>query len=134
MRGELSLMLFAMNFLLSRRAWLFLPLMGFLLLSGCDQSAHKSPEIPLVKIETFDELVLKHRCLSCHLPNNQMDLPVWSEIAEKYAGKQDAKVFLMKKISTGGSGSWGQMNMPPYPEISESAREVLVQGILAAKK
>jgi cytochrome c len=60
-----------------------------------------------------------------------MEVPTWSEVAERYKGNMNAESFLINKISDGGSGSWGNMDMPPYYELSKTELKIIVQGILA---
>lgn len=86
------------------------------------------------KPAAFAEIVAQSSCLACHNTPSQMNFPGWQDIAKKYAGNDLAEDFLVNKIAKGGSGSWGKMDMPPYPELSEDERRVLVKTILASKK
>lgn len=109
-------------------------LLSLIALSACgDQSAPESAVAQPATVATFDELVKKANCLACHDEGNQMQLPTWRAVAARYKGKNNAEVLLMDKIAHGGSGAWGNMDMPPYhPELNEAERKALVQGILAA--
>lgn len=101
-------------------------------LSGCSEKQNpESAVVAQVKVVSAEKLIDQHHCLSCHLPGNAMDLPSWRDVAEKYIGDKKAENFLVNKISQGGSGSWGNMDMPPYFELSEPERRIIAQWILA---
>ncbi len=98
--------------------------------SGCED--HQAPPVAApVKRESFDELIIKHNCLACHMEGNSMGLPAWPQVAEKYSKDKTAVVHLTNKIKQGGSGEWGKMDMPPYPEIDETELKLIVDGILS---
>lgn len=63
-----------------------------------------------------------------------MGSPVWRQVAAKYKMDNNAGNFLAYKIAHGGSGSWGKMDMPPYPELTEAELQVIVQGILTYER
>lgn len=101
-------------------------------LSSCgDKQIHEAAAAEQVKVVSAEELIDQFHCLSCHLPSNEMDLPSWRDVAEKYKGNKTAEKFLVGKIGQGGSGSWGNMDMPPYYELSELERGIIVRWILA---
>lgn len=76
-------------------------------------------------------LMNKGNCKACHLPNARLVGPGFAEIAEKYQGNPDAMQFLTRKIITGGSGSWGQIPMPPNYTINESEAASILTYILS---
>lgn len=97
-------------------------------IAGCGEQPQ--PEAA-PKVAAFDEIVAKASCMACHQAGSPMKFPTWGEIAGKYKDDKDAERLLTNKIGSGGSGSWGKMDMPPYPELSEAERRVVAQGILA---
>lgn len=103
-------------------------LFALTLLAGCNEK-----QLPKTapNVGTFDEIVTKASCMACHQAGSPMKFPTWKEIAGKYQDNKDAEIFLTNKIASGGSGSWGKMDMPPYPELSEAERRVVARGILA---
>jgi cytochrome c len=104
---------------------------GFGSLAGCGgKSAQEKEAVAEIKSPSFDELMEKYSCLACHLPDNQMKLPSWEDVARRYKGVE-AEGYLAFKIAKGGSGAWGTMDMPPYPEISKQDLKTMAQGILA---
>ncbi len=52
-------------------------------------------------------------------------------MAAIYRQDPDAENKIMNKISKGGSGVWGKIAMPGYPDLSEEKRRILVEYILA---
>lgn len=108
---------------------------GLVALSGCSDKQSREvalpPKVVSQEAESFDEIIAKSNCLACHQQGNQMELPTWSEVAERYKGNMNAESFLINKISDGGSGSWGNMDMPPYYELSKTELKTIAQGILA---
>ena len=59
--------------------------------------------------------------------------PGFKEIAAKYAGDKDALDKLTKKVKAGGAGVWGQMPMPPHPQLSDADVQAMVKYVLALK-
>jgi len=104
-------------------------------LSGCSDKQSREVALPSnaasIVVESFNEIIAKSNCLACHQQGNQMGVPTWSEVSERYKGNKNAESFLINKISDGGSGSWGNMDMPPYYELSKTELKTIVQGILA---
>jgi cytochrome c len=62
-----------------------------------------------------------------------MGSPTWHDVAKKYrSDHEEAMHHLQHKIAHGGSGAWGKMDMPPYPDLSEADIRILARGILAS--
>jgi cytochrome c len=55
-------------------------------------------------------------------------------MAERYAGQPDAVAQLMAKVRKGGSGTWGEMAMPPQGGLSEADAKRLVTWSLKGAK
>lgn len=105
-------------------------MMVMMAVSGCEDRK-APPGVGPAKSDSFDELIIKHNCLACHLEGNSMELPAWPQVAEKYSHDKTANEHLAHKIRQGGSGVWGKMDMPPYPEIDASELKIIVDGILS---
>ena len=81
------------------------------------------------------ELTGKFMCPSCHKIDEKLTGPGYREVAEKYAGADDATVAqLAKKIIDGGSGVWGEIPMTPHPNVTEQEAKDMVNYILLLKK
>jgi cytochrome c len=80
-----------------------------------------------------EELAKSKGCLNCHALDQKRVGPSYKEVAAKYAGQADAAAKLAAKIKSGGSGVWGQMPMPPNPQLSDEDAKKLAQWVLGAK-
>lgn len=81
------------------------------------------------------ELTGKFMCPSCHKIDDRLTGPAYREVANKYAGADDATITkLAKKIIEGGSGVWGEIPMTPHPNVSEEEAKDMVKYILLLKK
>ena len=71
-------------------------------------------------------------CLACHGLDRKIVGPGFREIAARYrqeSAAAGALGLLAEKIRTGGSGKWGNVPMPPQPQISVAGAEELAQWI-----
>jgi cytochrome c len=83
-------------------------------------------------VQASEELAKKHNCLACHKVDAKLVGPSYQEIAGKYKTEDAGK--LMEKVKKGGSGAWGQIPMPPNPNVSDDDLKTLVNWVLAQKK
>jgi cytochrome c len=79
------------------------------------------------------DLTRKYNCVACHAESARKVGPSYQDIAKKYAGQADAADRLAKKIRSGGSGVWGQMPMPPHPQVPEGDARAMATYILGVK-
>lgn len=70
-------------------------------------------------------------CLACHSIDKKLLGPAWKNVAAINRDDPAAEARLMNKIAKGGSGVWGKIDMPAYPDLSEENRRVLVKFILS---
>ncbi len=77
------------------------------------------------------ELVEGATCLACHQLDRPSIGPSYVAVAQKYEGDPDATQHLVKNIREGGSGVWGEVMMPPHPQLSESEAQQMVEYILS---
>jgi cytochrome c len=80
-----------------------------------------------------EQLLQKFGCLACHAVDKKVIGPSYKEVAAKYAGDKNALEALEKKVKAGGAGVWGQIPMPPHPQIGDADLEAMVKYILAQK-
>ncbi|PIY04628.1 MAG: hypothetical protein COZ20_05175 [Gallionellales bacterium CG_4_10_14_3_um_filter_54_96] len=80
-------------------------------------------------------LFTKYNCLVCHNPTGKRKAgPSFKMVADRYAGNAQAVDMLVKKVRSGGSGSWGPMPMPAIPaEASDAEIKLLVTAVLATQ-
>ena len=74
-------------------------------------------------------LVEASNCLACHQFDRSSIGPSYRRVAERYAGDTTATERLVRKILRGGSGVWGQVNMPAHPRLSEREATLMVNYI-----
>lgn len=78
-------------------------------------------------------LAQKNNCLSCHAVDKQIVGPAYKQVAAKYKGDASAPAKLAEKVKKGGTGVWGQIPMPPNPQVSDADMKALIQWILSQK-
>lgn len=78
-------------------------------------------------------LASKYGCLGCHGVDTKLVGPSYKEVAERYAGQMDAAA-LAERIRAGGSGHWGDMAMPPHPQVTPADAKKLAGWILGGAK
>lgn len=78
-------------------------------------------------------LAQKNACMSCHGVDKKIVGPAFKEVAKKYAGDKDAQAKLVAKVKTGGKGVWGNIPMPPNPNLKQEDAEKIVAWLLALK-
>jgi len=77
-------------------------------------------------------LAKKSGCLNCHSVDKKIVGPSYKEVAKKYKGNADAAAMLAKKVSDGGSGTWGAVPMPPNKgKVAEADIKTLVAWVLS---
>lgn len=69
-------------------------------------------------------------CSVCHQPDVRSAGPSYTEISEKYKNETGVEEVLAEKIRMGGSGVWGEINMPAHPTITANDARTMVDYIL----
>ena len=86
-----------------------------------------------VAAQNPDELLKKFGCTACHAIDKKLVGPAYKDVAKKYAGQKDAEANLIKKVKAGGSGVWGQVPMPPNPQVPDGDLKAMVGYVLTLK-
>ncbi len=81
-----------------------------------------------------DELLKKHGCTACHAIDKKLVGPPYADVAAKYKGNAKAPAMLMDKVKKGGVGNWGQIPMPPNPQVPDADIKTMVTYVLGLKK
>lgn len=76
-------------------------------------------------------LAQKSACMTCHAMDKKVVGPGYKEVAAKYKGDKAAEAKLIKKVKDGGAGVWGNIPMPPNPQVKEEDIKTIVQWILS---
>jgi len=76
-------------------------------------------------------LAQKSACLSCHQVAKKVVGPAFKDVAAKYKGDAKAADHLFEVIKKGGKGNWGQVPMPPNPQVSDADAKKLASWVLS---
>jgi cytochrome c len=76
-------------------------------------------------------LAQKNACMSCHGVDKKIVGPAFKEIAAKYKNDKGAAAKLAMTVKKGGKGNWGQVPMPPNPQVKEEDLNKIVAWILS---
>jgi cytochrome c len=72
-------------------------------------------------------------CFSCHAVDRKVVGPAFTDVAKKYAGKPGAENTLVTAVKQGHVGTWGNVPMPPHPQLQEAQIKQIVAWILSLK-
>ena len=81
-----------------------------------------------------EALAKKYNCLACHAVDKKVIGPAYQDVAAKYKGDVGAEAKLIAKVKNGGSGTWGQIPMPPNSSVPDADIKALVKWVLSLKK
>jgi len=73
----------------------------------------------------------KSDCFTCHEWTENTVGPGFQQIADKYSSDDEMVDHLVKKVSEGGTGAWGNGVMNPHPNLGEHDIRSMVQYILS---
>lgn len=73
-------------------------------------------------------------CLGCHALDHPVVGPAYQAVAERYRGDPKALQNVTEHIRQGGVGRWGQIPMPPFPNLDEVQVKTLAEFILGQPK
>lgn len=79
------------------------------------------------------DLAQKKNCMACHSVDKKVLGPAFKDIAAKYAGQKDAVDKLAAKVVKGGAGVWGNIPMPPNPQVTDAEAKQLTGWIMTLK-
>lgn len=80
-----------------------------------------------------ESVIANSDCLGCHARDHKVSGPAWSQIAGKFRGRTQPEVVtaLADSIRRGSVGTWGQIPMPPHPQMTEAQATAAVAYILS---
>lgn len=96
---------------------------GAALLVAAGTASAQSPE----------ELLKKYACTSCHQIDKKVVGPAYKDVAAKYRNDKDAVTKLSEHVKKGGAGVWGQVPMPPHPQVPDADIQAMVKYVLTLK-
>ena len=84
--------------------------------------------------QSGEELIKKYGCTACHSVDKKVVGPAYKDVAAKYKGDASAPAKLFDKVKKGGSGVWGQVPMPPNPQVPDADLKAIISWVLSLKK
>jgi len=79
-------------------------------------------------------LLKNNGCLGCHSldgsPGSAAIGPAYPKVAQRYKNDPQALTKLVSKVRNGGYGNWGQMPMPPHPNVPLNDLRAMINFIL----
>jgi len=102
---------------------------------GAERGVQGAPSIaaaspPSVTLDAT-ALLAANGCNACHAVDKKIVGPACRDVASKYAGKPGALGQVKQSIRMGGAGKWGEVPMPPFPQLGEGELNALASWILA---
>ncbi|RYZ81159.1 MAG: c-type cytochrome, partial [Moraxellaceae bacterium] len=70
-------------------------------------------------------------CKACHSLDVKVVGPAFKDVAARYKNDKNALNYLVNKIKKGGSGVWGELNMPSFATLSDEDRTALATYVLS---
>jgi sulfite dehydrogenase len=100
--------------------------------NGAATVTHAAPAPAQPVPVTGPQLASKLGCSpGCHDPTIKIVGPPFREIAAKYQADAEALKKINEQIHKGGSGKWGPIIMPPFPQVTDAEAKVLANWILS---
>jgi cytochrome c len=78
-------------------------------------------------------LIANNACTACHSVDSKGVGPAFREVGAKYQNRDDAEIYLVRKIRQGGQGAWGTVPMPPSA-LNETDARAVAQWILGGAR
>ncbi|MFL9962670.1 c-type cytochrome [Paraburkholderia sediminicola] len=78
-------------------------------------------------------LAQQENCMSCHSVTRSFMGPALHEVAARYAGREDAALYLKHKILDGSTGVWGPVPMPANTQLTPDQAAALAAWVLTLK-
>ncbi|MBN3583193.1 PQQ-dependent sugar dehydrogenase [Algoriphagus aestuarii] len=78
-----------------------------------------------------ETLINQAGCKGCHGISNKSVGPSYTEVSNTYLNNPEARNYLIQKITKGGSGVWGDTQMPGHVHLPKQEIEEMVDFILA---
>jgi sulfite dehydrogenase len=93
-------------------------------------SVQTSAAAPQAHTADAQQIATKYGCLGCHNQAVKLVGPAYRDIAAKYKSDPAALAKIDEQIHKGGSGKWGPIIMPPFPQVTAAEAKVLADWIL----
>ena len=80
------------------------------------------------------QIATRYGCLGCHNPAVKLVGPAYRDIAVKYKSDPAAFAKVDEQIHKGGSGKWGPIMTPPFPQVTPGETKILADWILGLSR
>jgi len=80
------------------------------------------------------QLFKANNCAACHAADMTMVGPSIQAISDKYSADTETLAMLAAKVKGGGVGNWGQIPMPPHPQVSDDDINVMVEWMVSGSQ
>ncbi len=94
------------------------------------QAASAQAAAAQAQADPVTQLLNRNACLGCHSLEKQVIGPAFRDVAARYKADAAAPAVLAKKLKEGGQGAWGQVPMPPNPDLTDPDAKLLVEWVL----
>lgn len=74
--------------------------------------------------------MIRSNCLTCHQVKDKLIGPAFAQIAGRYPYSAAMVETLMKKVVSGSSGVWGEVQMPSHPDLNAGQLKEMIGWIL----
>lgn len=98
-----------------------------------DSAAFKQGHQQVDDVTLGKNLMESLDCKTCHKVDEKSIGPAYTQVAKKYADKNDAVKYLADKIIKGSRGVWGEVQMPAHPALNNEDAEKIAKWIRSLK-
>jgi cytochrome c5 len=96
-------------------------------------AAAPAASAPAAAGASAEQLLQKNGCLACHAVDKKVIGPAYKDVAAKFGADKNALALLAQKVKGGSVGTWGQVPMPPNPQVSDADLQTMLKFILSQK-
>ena len=86
---------------------------------------------PADTLDKGEVLISYSDCATCHKAADRKRGPAFHDIAARYPMNSTYIDILAKRVVLGTKGAWGNVVMPPHPNVSEEDAKTMVMYILS---
>jgi cytochrome c len=99
----------------------------------CALAATGSAAAAGAKVPAGEKVARGSNCFSCHALHHKVVGPAFAAVAKRFAHQPGAKAMLMHAVKFGHVGTWGQIPMPPHPNLSPLELDEVITWVLSIK-
>lgn len=88
----------------------------------------------MAAVPSGEQVARDSDCFSCHAVDHGGVGPAFAAVAKRFAHQPGAKAKLIHAVKHGHVGTWGQVPMPPHPNLSPSQLDEVVSWVLSLNR